>query len=150
MTLADPIQKPQLTILLVEDDDGDAEGIERAFRESGSIVRIVRAVDGMEALVMLRDRNAHQLLGPRCLLLVDLNMPRMNGLELVAAIRQDPALRRLVVFVVTASNMAFDKRAAYELNVAGYIVKQSDGEELQDLVSLIESYRHLVELPVWA
>ncbi len=149
MMLIAPTWKPRLTILLVEDDDGDAEGIERAFGESGDI-RIVRAVDGMEALVMLRDRNAHQVLGPRCLLLVDVNMPRMDGLELVAAIRQDPALRRLVVFVITTSDMALDKRAAYELNVAGYIVKQPDGQELQGLIRLIESYRHVVELPVLA
>lgn len=150
MMLAAPIRRSPLTILLVEDDDGDAEGLERAFQDSCSDVRIVRAFDGMEALVILRDRNAHRVLGPRCLLLVDVNMPRMDGLELVAAIRQDPALRRLVVFVVSTSNMALDKRAAYELNVAGYIVKQSDGRELQDLIRLIESYRHLVELPVWA
>ncbi len=149
MMLIAPTFKPQLTILLVEDDDGEAEGIERALGEGGD-VRIVRAIDGMEALVMLRDRNAHQALGPRCLLLVDVNMPRMDGLELVAAIRQDPALRRLVVFVVTTSNMALDKRAAYELNVAGYIVKQPDGQELQGLIRLIESYRHVVELPALA
>jgi CheY-like chemotaxis protein len=150
MMPAAPIRKSPLTILLVEDDDGDAEGIERAFKKDCSDVRIIRAVDGIEALVILRDRNAGQVLGPRCLLLVDMNMPRMDGLELVAAIRRDPALRRLIVFVVTTSNMALDKRAAYELNIAGYIVKQPDGQELPDLVSLIGSYRHLVELPVWA
>jgi CheY-like chemotaxis protein len=136
-----------VNILLVEDDDGDAKAVKRAFKKAKIANPIVRAEDGVEALEFLRGENGRELLvGPR-ILLVDLNMPRMNGIQLVKAIRDDPALKPMIVFFLTTSKREEDKAAAYDLNVAGYIVKQNAGLDFLNLVGLIDSYWRIVELP---
>jgi CheY-like chemotaxis protein len=147
MNSAPTIERRPLTLLLVEDDDGDAESVVRTFEAQCSQIRVVRATDGVDALALLRDRDARSLLGQRCLLMVDVNLPRMSGIELVAQVRQDPALRHFIVFVFTASMTTSDKIKAYELNVAGYVVKPSDGQEPRSLVALIDAYRDVIELP---
>jgi CheY-like chemotaxis protein len=137
----------ELNILLVEDDDGDAKAVQRAFRESRIANPIVRAVDGVEALEILRGDNGRAKLASPYLLLVDLNMPRMNGIQLVKALREDQALHHAIVFMLTTSKRDQDKTAAYDLNVAGYIVKQKAGEDLTNLASLVDGYWRIVELP---
>ncbi len=77
---------------------------------------------------------------------MDLNMPRMDGLELVQALRADLVLRRSVVFMLTTSKRDEDKMAAYDLNVAGYIAKATAEEDIRNLVSLMDSYGRIVEL----
>lgn len=77
-------------ILLVDDDDGDAKAVERTFLKARIANRIVRARDGVEALEILRGTDKQPRLDRPYLLLVDLNMPRMNGIQLVTAIREDP------------------------------------------------------------
>jgi len=136
-----------IRILLVEDDDGDAKAVERTFMKSGLAKSIVRAVDGIEALEILQGTDLRPRLQQPYLLLVDLNLPRMSGLELVAAIREDPQLRDTVIFVLTTSSREQDKNAAYALNVAGYILKEKAGEDFQNLFNLVDSYRRIVELP---
>jgi CheY-like chemotaxis protein len=136
-----------LTILLVEDDDGDARAVQRAFRQRDYVNPIARAVDGIEALEMLRPCDgASQPPAPQ-ILLVDLNMPRMNGLQFVSALRNDPNLSHSVVFVLTTSKRDEDKWAAYDLNVAGFIVKARAGENFSNLVNLLDCYWQTVELP---
>jgi DNA-binding NarL/FixJ family response regulator len=81
-------------------------------------------------------------------LLVDINMPRMNGIELIQAMRQDEELRPCTVFILTTSKRDEDVIAAYDLNVAGYIVKESAGRDFLSLVDLIEAYSRIVELPL--
>ena len=134
-------------ILLVEDDDGDATAVERTFRKARIAKSIVRAVDGIEALQVLNGTEGHRRLPKPYLLLVDLNLPRMSGIQLVTAIREDHELRDAVIFVLTTSNRQQDKSAAYALNVAGYILKEKAGEDFQSLFSLVDSYRRIVELP---
>ncbi len=136
-----------LNILLVEDDDGDAKALQRAFRGAKIANPILRAVDGMEALEILRGTNGRDKPPFPLLLLVDLNMPRMNGLQLVQALRQDDALRKLVVFILTTSKREEDKMAAYDLNVAGYILKATAGQDFLNLVNLVDCYWRMVELP---
>ena len=136
-----------LNILLVEDDDGDAKAVLRAFRKSTLVNSIMRAVDGIEALDILRGSNGKAKLLPPYLLLVDMNMPRMNGIQLVKALREDDALRHAVVFVLSTSKREEDKMAAYDLNVAGYIFKGTAGRDFLNLVNLIECYKRIVELP---
>lgn len=137
-----------VTILLVEDDDGDAKAVRRAFTKAKIANPIIRAEDGIDALEHLRGENGRQALRSPLLLLVDLNMPRMNGFELVSTLRSDPELRRTIVFFLTTSKNDEDVARAYDLNIAGYIVKQNAGVDFLNLVGMIDSYWKIVELPV--
>lgn len=134
-------------VLLVEDDDGDAKALQRAFRTAKIANPILRAVDGIEALEILKGTNGRAKAPSPLLLLVDINMPRMNGLQFVQALRQDDDLRHFVVFILTTSKREEDKMAAYDLNVAGYIVKATAGQDFLNLVNLVDCYWRLVELP---
>jgi CheY-like chemotaxis protein len=136
-----------LSILLVEDDDGDAKAIQRAFTKAKIANTIVRAVDGIEALDILRGTNGKTKPPTPSILLVDLNMPRMNGIQLVKALREDEALRHTIVFILTTSKHDQDKIAAYALNVAGYVFKQRAGEDFLNLVDLVDHYWRIVEMP---
>ncbi|MCD2173126.1 response regulator [Rhizobium sp. C4] len=134
-------------ILLVEDDDGDAKALIRAFAKANIGNPIIRAQDGVEALAYLKGEGKSTQPRPPILLLVDLNMPRMNGIEFIRALRADPDLRRTVAFLLTTSKREEDMAAAYDLNVAGYIVKQNAGVDFLNLVGMIDSFWKIVELP---
>ena len=105
------------------------------------------AQDGIEALEFLRGENGKQRLAKPHLVLLDLNMPRMNGLEFLEAIRADDDLNCTIVFMVTTSKAEEDKARAYGHNVAGYIVKQDPANTFLDAVSLLEHYWKVVEFP---
>jgi CheY-like chemotaxis protein len=143
---ATPTSKP-LNILLVEDDDGDAKALQRAFRKAKIANQILRAFDGIEALDMLKGTNGREKMSSPNILLVDLNMPRMNGIQLVQALRNDEDLRHSIAFILTTSKRDEDKVAAYDLNVAGYIVKATAGRDFLNLVSLVDCYWRIVEMP---
>lgn len=136
-----------ITILLVEDDDGDAKAVQRAFTKAKIANPISRAVDGVDALDILRAANGRAKFPSPFILLVDLNMPRMDGIEFVTCLRADPGLKRSIVFMLTTSKRDEDKVAAYDLNVAGYILKEKAGEDFLSLVMLVDSYWNIVELP---
>ena len=136
-----------LNILLVEDDDGDAKALQRAFQKAKIANRIVRATDGMEALDMLKGTNGREKMLSPYILLVDLNMPRMNGIQLIQALRNEHDLRHCIVFILTTSKRDQDKVAAYDLNVAGYILKATAGQDFLNLVSLVDCYWRIVEMP---
>ncbi|MBP0483502.1 response regulator [Sagittula salina] len=136
-----------LTVVLIEDDDGEAKAVERAFRKSRILNRIVRAVDGVEGLALLRGETEHKIEQP-LVLLVDINMPRMNGHEFLTALRADKNLKDLIAFTLTTSMDAHDIEQAYDRNVAGYLVKERAGEDFIDLVSTLESFWTVVEFPV--
>ncbi len=136
-----------LTIVLVEDDEGDALAVERAFRRSNIANPIVRAVDGMEALEILRGENGRAKPGSPYLILVDVNMPRVNGIDFVKEVRKDANLRGVVVFILTTSRRDEDIAAAYSQNVAGYILKSKAGEDFLNLAQLFDCYRRVVEIP---
>jgi len=112
-----------LHILLVDDDEVDVMNVQRAFKKNNIINPLYIATNGLEALEMLRGQGAQAIPGTRRLILLDLNMPKMNGLEFLRAIREDPDLRPLTVVVLTTSNDERDRIEAYNLNVAGYILK---------------------------
>ncbi len=135
-----------VTMMLVEDDLVDIEVITRSFRKKKISNKIVVANDGVEALDMLRsmDTEAPALHRP-LIILLDINMPRMNGLEFLRELRSDPKLRDLVVIVLTTSDSEQDIYAAYDLNVAAYILKQRSGDGFLDVVSLLDSYWKVVE-----
>lgn len=134
-------------ILLVEDDEIDQMAVRRAFRRAKLENDIVAAGDGLEALEILRGEHDEKELEGPFIILLDLNMPRMGGLEFLEEIRKDEKLGKSVVFVLTTSDDEGDIAAAYEANVAGYIVKSRVGESFKDLVSVLDPYWKLVQLP---
>jgi CheY-like chemotaxis protein len=130
-----------VTILLVEDDEVDVKALKWAFDKLKVANPLVIARDGIEALDLLRDL-------PRpYLIITDINMPRMNGIELLRKIRQSPELRDSIVFVLTTSNDEQDKIDAYDLNVAGYMLKTDMGTSFSRAISLIDNYWKVVEFP---
>lgn len=143
MAVADTETQP-VTILLIDDDDVDAMGLERAMRKLKIRNPVVRARDGLEGLALLRDEKAIQR--PYQILL-DLNMPRMSGIEMLKELRQDPLLSSSVVFVLTTSHDEHDKLAAYEEHVAGYIVKKNVGDGYTRVMEMLDHYWRVVELP---
>lgn len=135
-----------ITLLLVEDDAVDAETVQRAFRRQRIANPFVVVRDGVEALAALRGEAGVEVSHPY-LVLLDVNMPRMNGIEFLRELRADPALARTVVFVLTTSDREEDKVAAYDHHVAGYILKSRAGEDFLDVVRLLKVYWRLVEFP---
>ncbi len=142
MSMGNPV-----TLLLVEDDDLDVMGIERGFNKLKLGNPMVRAVDGQDAIDRIRGLNGYDPLPRPFLVLLDLNMPRMNGIEFIQTIREDPDLRRTIIFVLTTSALEEDKVRAYDRNVAGYILKKDPSTSFMDALGLIDCYWTLVELP---
>lgn len=134
----------EVSLLIVDDDDIDAISLERALRKLRLLNTLFRARDGREALDLLR---SGQVPAPYIILL-DLNMPRMNGLEFLEVLRTDPALTHAVVFVLTTSKSDEDLVAAYRKHVAGYVFKQHMDRDFMEVMGLIEHYWRIVELPV--
>jgi CheY-like chemotaxis protein len=134
----DDVTLREVTILLVDDDDVDAIGVVRALKKLKISNPVVRAHDGVEALELLRHPTAIQR---PYMVLLDINMPRMNGLEMLAQLRSDPQLVRAVVFVLTTSHEDEDKLGAHEKNVAGYIVKNHVGDGFLRAMELLDCWR---------
>ena len=135
-----------VNIFLIEDDEADREAIERSFRKQQITNPIVTAPNGEIALKMLRGDGCDPLPRP-FLILLDLNMPRMGGIEFLEALRGDPKIEDSIVFVLTTSDQDKDKVAAYSNHVAGYIVKSRAGTDFANVISLLEVYRRHVEFP---
>lgn len=131
--------------VLVEDDHIDAEVLERGFRTINFDVDLIRFEDGLEALEQLRDRP--ELTSQPYIVLLDLNMPRMNGIEFLEELRKDPKLSRSVVFVLTTSRDERDLQAAFDLNVAGYCHKAAARESVLETVRFFERYCAVSHLP---
>ena len=130
-----------VTILLVEDDEVDVKALRWAFDKLKIANPLVIASDGVDALEKLADL-------PRPYLVIsDINMPRMNGIELLRRIRQSDEYRDSIVFMLTTSNDEQDKIDAYDLNVAGYMLKSDMGASFQRAIALIENYWKVVEFP---
>ncbi|WP_254413257.1 response regulator [Dyadobacter diqingensis] len=142
MSISNPIP---MTILLVEDDEVDIMNVKRAFKKNNISNPLVVAHNGLEALEVLRSP-ATDAPKPRIILL-DLNMPKMGGIEFLKEIRQDPELSSLSVFVMTTSNEDGDKIDAFNLNVAGYILKPLSMDRFIAAVSTLNSYWTLCEYP---
>jgi CheY-like chemotaxis protein len=133
-----------LNILLVEDDNVDVMNVKRAFEKNRIANPLFVANNGIDALSMLRSGNVP---GERRIVLLDLNMPRMNGLEFLRELRADPDLHSTVVIVLTTSNDERDKVEAYNLNVAGYLLKPVTFINFVETMAALNKYWALVELP---
>lgn len=134
-------------VLLVEDDEIDAEEMVRAFQRLQITNPLTIVANGDEALNTLRGTSGFPRLPRPYVLIIDLNMPRMNGLELLQCLRADEQLQQSVVFVLTTSNRDADKGAAYALHVAGYFVKDRDAGIADEVLTMLAAYCQLVAFP---
>ncbi len=138
------IEEKLLNILLVEDDEVDVMNVRRAFKRNNISNPLWVAGNGVEALEMLR---SGAIPAERRLILLDLNMPKMNGIEFLRALRADPDLVSTSVVVLTTSNDDRDKVGAFNLNVAGYLLKPVTFLSFVELMAALNKYWRLVELP---
>jgi CheY-like chemotaxis protein len=141
------MSRRSLHILLVEDDEIDVEFVIRGFRSGEGQQIITVAGDGIEALDILRGQSGHAKLVQPYLIITDISMPLMNGIEFLRNLRRDPQLRQSLVFVLTGSALEADKLAAYDLQVAGYLLKAKMAANWSLLVSLVRCYQEHVEFP---
>jgi CheY-like chemotaxis protein len=137
-------QEKLLNILLVEDDDVDVMNVRRAFEKNHITNPLFVATNGVDALEQLRGGKIPR---DRRIVLLDLNMPQMNGIEFLREIRRDPELNLMPVVVLTTSNDERDRIEAYNLNVAGYLLKPVTFSNFCDVMAALNKYWALVELP---
>jgi CheY-like chemotaxis protein len=133
-----------LNILLVEDDEVDVMNVRRAFQKNHIANPLFVATNGVEALEVLRGGKVPR---ERRMVLLDLNMPQMNGIEFLRELRRDPELRPTPVVVLTTSNDDRDRIEAYDLNVAGYLLKPVTFSNFCEVMTTLNKYWALVELP---
>ena len=138
-----------LNILLVEDDELDVMNVRRAFKKNNILNPLHVADNGVEALEMLRGKDGEPPACPaeRRIILLDLNMPKMDGIEFLRALREDPGLRSIPVIVLTTSGAERDKVEAYRYNVAGYILKPITLSSFIETMATLSKYWMLCELP---
>jgi CheY-like chemotaxis protein len=132
----------EVNILLVEDDEIDVKALLRAFKKLKIANPVTVAKDGMEGWEALQEL-------PRpYLVILDINMPRMNGIELLEKIRASEKYHDSIVFVLTTSTDDEDKFDAFKLNAAGYMLKADMGKSFIQAIEMIERYWKVVEFPV--
>lgn len=135
--------KTKEPVLLVEDDIVDQMTVKRAFKDIKISNELFIVNNGEEALEFLKDpKNEHP-----GLILLDLNMPKMNGIELLNIIKQDPTLRKIPVIVLTTSKEEGDRLESFKLSVAGYVIKPVDYLKFVEAVKTIDMYWTLSEMP---
>ena len=133
-------QKP---ILLVEDDVVDMLSVKRALRDLNVTNHLYHVENGEEALAFLRDEKNEM----PAIILLDINMPKMNGLEFLDIVKKDDALRRIPVIVLTTSRAEIDKFQSFNLGVAGYMIKPVDYQQFVEVMRAISVYWTLSEIP---
>ena len=130
-------------ILLVEDDSIDAMTVKRSLKDLNVTNPLVHKINGEEALDYLREESNSR----PCVILLDLNMPKMNGLELLKIIKADEKLKCIPTVVLTTSQEQQDKIESFKLSVAGYMVKSVDYKKFVETIRTINLYWTLSELP---
>ena len=126
------------TILLIEDDRVDIMTVQRALKKNAISNPLYVARTGLEALCMLRGGKGHEKISPPpALILLDLNLPKMSGIEFLHELRGDPELKDLRIIVLTSSNEPKDRAAAFEYDVDDYIVKPHSFDEFTRAIATI-------------
>ena len=136
-----------VNILLVEDDEVDVMAVRLALKELKIANPVFRAADGIDALEMLRGTNGKTRMPRPYVILLDLNMPRMGGLEFLDELRADPDLQRSVVFVMTTSTAEEDRFRAYNKNISGYVLKSSPAHTFIQAVIMLDHFWRIIEFP---
>jgi len=129
--------------LLIEDDDVDVMTVKRALRDLKLTNQLVPIGDGEEAIEYLRNESAAK----PCLVLLDLNMPKMDGAEFLKIVKADKALKKIPVVILTTSNSDRDVIESFELGAAGYMVKSVDYEKFVETIRAIDLYWTVSKLP---
>ncbi len=127
-------------ILLVEDDRVDVMTVQRALKRNHVSNPLYIARTGVEALAMLRGNGVPIISPPPALILLDLNLPKMSGIEFLREMREDQALRTLSVIVLTSSDEPRDRAAAFEYDVEDYIIKPHSFEEFAQAMATVLSF----------
>jgi len=130
-------------ILLMEDDQVDAMTVKRALKELNVNNTLIHVINGEEGLEYLKNENNQR----PCLILLDLNMPKMNGIEFLKAARAVDSLKKIPVVVLTTSKEEHDIIESFKLNIAGYMVKAVDYKKFVEVIRTINLYWTLNELP---
>jgi CheY-like chemotaxis protein len=130
-------------VLLVEDDNIDAMTVKRALKDLGESTLLVHSTNGEEAIQYLKNEVNEK----PCIILLDLNMPKMNGIELLKIMKADEKLKRIPVIVLTTSREDRDVVESFKLSVAGYMVKPVDYEQFVETIRAISLYWNLSQLP---
>ena len=141
------ISKPLNPIVLIDDDDVAIESATRSLRKWGVDNPIFSAMDGMAGLALLRGQSPSGRLPGAPIVMLDLNMPNMNGFEFLDALRADQELRSTVVFILSTSNSDFDRSRAYQEHVAGFMVKSALGPQFSKLANFLKAYHDTVSYP---
>jgi CheY-like chemotaxis protein len=139
--------RKDVSILLVDDDKVDMMAMRRSFRDLKIENPVFEAGNGIEALCHLRGEHGYPKVPQPCLVLLDLNMPRMSGIEFLQELRGDPSLHRITVFVMTTSAAEEDLDRAYDKHVAGYLLKQQTGRSFHDAIRMLKCYWQSIEFP---
>lgn len=134
-------------ILLVEDDYLDIMNVERELKRIGMEQPLLVARNGREALKMLRGEGGTPKISPApSVILLDINMPKMNGIEFLTEMRHDPEFSHIPVFIMTTSNEETDRMSAQKLNVAGYILKPLTFDNFDNNLSSLDSFNLFLDL----
>lgn len=139
--------RKDVRLLHVEDSELDARALQRAFKKLGIGFDLARAKDGVEALEFLGASDQEPSQDAQTVVLLDINMPRMNGIEFLKELRKDPALHHTPVFVLTTSDRPSDIRDAYKHNIAGYMVKPLSSNSFIERISQWRQFLSIIELP---
>jgi CheY-like chemotaxis protein len=142
--MSDGLSSRPINVLLVDDDEVDVLNVRRAFERGRITNQLWVAADGIEGLAALRGNELPQ---DRRLVLLDINMPRMSGIEMLRELRADPKLKMTSVVMLTTSNDDRDRVESYRLNVAGYLLKPVTFVSFVELMVALNRYWTLVELP---
>ena len=137
------MQKPN-TILLVEDDQVNAFAVEKVFLDLGLGTSLVHSHNGEEALEYLRGESNRK----PDIILLDLHMTKINGIEFLKIVKSDPVLRRIPIVMLTTSQDQWDIEECFALNAAGYIIKPLDDKHLAETIKTIVLYWSCSKLPL--
>lgn len=137
------LSRRSVNIFLAEDDDGHARLMERNLRRGGIINAIQRARDGIELLESLRVTGG----GSPDVIFLDINMPRLDGFEVLLQLKADPELRSIPVIMVTSTDSQKEINRAYQLGASSYVVKPVGVEAFIDRVRKLGLFLEVVELP---
>jgi CheY-like chemotaxis protein len=130
-------------LLVIEDDQVDVMTIKRALKEIHVVNPVIHMENGEDAIAYLRDAGNEK----PCIILLDLNMPVMSGIEFLQIVKHDADLRRFPVIVLTTSEEQQDKLNSFNLGVAGYMAKPVDYRQFVEVMRSIDLYWTISELP---
>jgi CheY-like chemotaxis protein len=136
----------KLKVLLVEDNPDDVTIVKRAMRKSDLKCDLYVASDGEEALDMLARKGDFEDTPRPDLILLDINLPKINGLEVLAKIKQDDQLKRIPVIVLTISEREEDMARAYDSGAASYMTKPVDSKDFERLIQTVQEYWRIARI----